>query len=223
MSLERAGVECVYEALHATYGAQDWWPADTPFEVMVGAILTQRTSWRNVELALANLRNGGLLDPKALHRTQRSEIEQAVRPAGFFRQKAGRLTALCDWLADHGGFVGASQLSDTELREELMAVKGIGPETADAIALYAFRRRVFVVDAYFRRLFSRIGMIEGSEPYDVLRARVQRVMCATAEIYAEFHALIVTHAIQRCRTQARCDSCTLSPMCDYARTRGELR
>jgi endonuclease III related protein len=220
VTFERAEIEAVYEALFRAYGAQGWWPAEKPFEVMIGAVLTQRTSWRNVELALANLRNEGLIDPETLHRRRLHELEQAVRPAGFFRQKAARLHALCRWLDGHGGFVAAARQSDGDLRDGLLAVKGIGPETADVITLYAFRRRVFVVDAYFRRVFSRIGMIEGSEPYDVLRMNVQRAMSATSDIYGEFHALIVTHAKERCRAVPQCDACTLNAVCDYARADG---
>ena len=223
MTLECAEIEAVYDALYGAYGVQDWWPAATPFEVMVGAILTQRTSWHNVTLALANMRSAGLLDPDTLERTQLPDLEQAVRPAGFFRQKAVRLQALCTWLAAHGGFAAATKLSDTDLREGLLAIKGIGPETADAITLYAFRRPVFVVDAYFRRLFSRIGMLDGTEPYDVLRTDVERAMCATTEVYGEFHALIVTHAKERCRVHPACESCALNTLCEYARTRAGSR
>ena len=219
MTLERAKIEAVYDALYAAYGAQAWWPAATPFEVMVGAILTQRTSWHNVTLALANMRSAGLLDPDTLQRTQLPDVEQAVRSAGFFRQKAARLHALCTWLAARGGYAGARKLSDRDLRDGLLAIKGIGPETADAIALYAFRRPVFVVDAYFRRLFSRLGMFDGTEPYDALRTDVERAMGATTEIYGEFHALIVTHAKERCRVEPACESCALSTICDYARAR----
>ena len=216
MTLERAAISAVYDELHSAYGGQGWWPAGAPFEMMVGAILTQRTSWHNVELALANLRSKGLLDPKLLRRTPLQDVEQAVRSAGFYRQKALRLHALCNWLAGHGGFASAARLNDAELRSELLEIKGVGPETADAIVLYAFRRSVFVVDAYFRRFFARIGMIDGTEPYDELRVEVQAAMRGTTEFYGEFHALIVTHAKERCRTRPRCESCVLKAVCDHA-------
>ncbi len=217
MKLARAALESVYEVLHRTYGAQAWWPADSTFEVMVGAILTQRTSWHNVELALANLRAGGLLDPGALRGAASDVLLRAVRPAGFYRQKAARLTAVSAWLQDRGGIGGVATLSDAALREELLAINGIGPETADVISLYAFRRPCFVIDTYTRRLFARIGMIDGSEPYEVLRELLESTLLGTAASYGEYHALIVAHGKERCRVEPRCESCALGPRCGYRR------
>ena len=217
VKLARAALESLYEVLHRTYGAQAWWPADTAFEIMVGAILTQRTSWRNVELALANLRAGGLLDPGAMRGAASGVLLRAVRPAGFYRQKAARLRALSAWLEHRGGIAGVATLSDAALREELLAINGIGPETADAISLYAFRRPFFVIDSYTRRLFTRIGMIDGSEPYEVLRESLESTLAGTAVSYGEYHALIVTHGKERCRVEPRCESCALRPRCGYRR------
>lgn len=217
MKLACAALESVYEVLHRTYGVQAWWPADSTFEVMVGAILTQRTSWHNVELALANLRAGGLLDPGALRGAAPSVLLRAVRPAGYYRQKAARLSALSAWLEDRGGIAGVATLSDAALREELLAIKGIGPETADAISLYAFRRPFFVIDTYTRRLFSRIGMIDGSEPYEVLREFLESTLGGTAASYGEYHALIVAHGKEHCRVEPHCESCALGPQCGYRR------
>lgn len=213
MRLAPAALETVFAALSAAYGAQGWWPARTPFEVMVGAVLTQRTAWRNVEIALLNLANAGVLEAPALRCLPLAELEALVRPAGFYRQKAARLRRLCDWLARHGGFDGAAGLDDAGLRASLLDINGVGPETADAILLYAFRRRTFVVDAYARRIFARLGLIRGDESYEALRSALLQAGDGDTARQGEYHALLVAHAKVACRTRPRCQSCALAAAC----------
>lgn len=215
MRLEHGAAERLTAALADAYGRQDWWPADTPFEVMVGAVLTQRTSWHNAELALAALRDASLLEAHALAVVPLARVEALVRPAGFYRQKARRLQGLGRWVMDAGGIAGAARLSDRALREALLELDGIGPETADAIALYAFARPRFVVDAYARRLLSRLGLIVGDEPYEALRRAVEGTLPADAGVLGELHALIVQHAKAHCRARPACAGCALAVQCPY--------
>ena len=160
----------IYNLLFKRFGPQHWWPGDTPFEIMVGAVLTQNTNWHNVEKALDNLKAIDILHPLGLHQTPEEQLAQLIRPAGYFKVKAKRLRHLLDWLFDAGGgqLEHHDQRSTPALREDLLAVHGIGPETADDILLYAFGRPVFVIDAYTRRLYARLGLCSRAEPYDDL-------------------------------------------------------
>lgn len=211
--------DAVCRALHRAYGDQHWWPAESPFEVICGAILIQRTAWRNAELALAALRERRLFVPARLAAQTSTALEPLVRPAGFYRQKAARLVRVARWVRARGGVAALAQLETAPLRRELLAVDGIGPETADAIVLYAFGRPVFVVDAYARRLFSRLGIGGAREPYEALRSRVERALPADAALLNEYHALIVAHGQARCAARPRCAGCPLQPQCPAATTR----
>ena len=166
-----AQVARYYRALHSAWGRQHWWPARTPLEVMVGAILTQNTAWTNVERAIANLRRARALSAAGLRRLPLAQLERLVRPSGYFRQKALRLKNLITWLdRRHGGSVGRMMSRPTaELRQELLELNGIGPETADSILLYAGHHPVFVVDAYTRRILERHQVIPADAPYDQIR------------------------------------------------------
>lgn len=206
-----------YGRLHAAYGPQGWWPAETPFEVMVGAVLTQNTSWRNVERALAALRAAGWLDPESITAIPVARLAECIRPAGCPTVKARRLAAYCRWLLDSGGEEALAGVATLVLRRELLGVHGVGPETADAILLYAFGRPVFVIDAYTRRLFRRMGIFRGDESYEALRQAFEQAMGPRPSVLNEYHALIVEHAKRACAARPRCDGCVLRSECAVGR------
>ena len=217
---ERDGVQTgekirrFYEALLAAYGPQGWWPADTPFEVAVGAVLTQNTAWRNVERAIANLRREGLLSPEALARVDAERLAACLRPAGYFRIKAGRLKNFIRLLTERfgGRLEDLFALSTSELRETILGVSGIGPETADSIVLYAAHRPVFVVDAYTARVLHRHGLAEQDATYADLQELMQSGLPDDVEVFQEYHALLVAVAKQRCKKRRPvCPGCPLEP------------
>ncbi|MBL7141410.1 MAG: endonuclease III domain-containing protein [Planctomycetes bacterium] len=204
-----------YEAMLSTLGPQGWWPAETPFEVVVGAILTQNTNWKNVERAIANLKREGLLDPRALDDMDADRLGEVIRPAGYFRIKARRLKNFMHLLAERfGGDLDALfALSTPALRETVLSVSGIGPETADSIVLYAAGRPVFVVDAYTARILYRHGLIEGDATYDDLQALFHGALADDADLFGEYHALLVAVGKQWCRKRAAlCSGCPLEPL-----------
>ncbi len=202
-----------FERLLAAYGGQSWWPAESDFEVMIGAILTQNTAWVNVEKALLRLRETVAFDAQAIASLPLAALAQAIRPAGYFNVKARRLHAFCGWLLAQGGIAALATRPTPELRGALLAVHGVGPETADDILLYAFGRPVFVVDAYTRRIFGRLGVLKGAESYEEIRALFEGSLPAAAGLFQEYHALIVTHGKDVCRTKPRCDACCLREVC----------
>lgn len=203
----------VYKKLHVIHGPQDWWPGDTPFEIMVGAILTQNTAWTNVEKAIANLKHARALSPQKILATPQPTLARWLKPSGYFNVKARRLRAYCLWLMQQGGIKQLAKMSTHELRAALLSVHGIGPETADDILLYAFDRPVFVIDAYTRRLFQRLGLIEGREDYETLRALFESTLKTDVALFNEYHALIVIHAKDTCRKRPRCAECCLAGAC----------
>ncbi len=203
----------LFERLLKAYGPQHWWPADGPFEVMVGAVLTQNTNWRNVERAIANLRAEGLLEPAALVRADADALRRLIRPAGFFRQKQGRLQRLARFVIEAGGIEALASEPTDRLRRRLLAQNGVGPETADSILLYAFDRPVFVVDAYTRRILHRLGMCASDIGYEALRSMLERALPRDARLFNEFHALFVAHAKRHCRTRPLCEGCPLAADC----------
>lgn len=211
--MKGAAARWVFQRLYAQHGAQHWWPGETPFEVMVGAVLTQNAAWSNVERAIANLKSAGMLDPKALAEAPPETVAELIRPSGYFNVKARRLQALCRWYQAHGGLARLKHWPTQRLRAALLAVHGVGPETADDILLYAFHRPVFVIDAYTRRLFARLGLVSGDEPYETLRAAFERALGPDTRLYNEYHALIVAHAKHVCRPRPRCGQCLLKPRC----------
>jgi len=203
----------LHDRLLAAYGPQHWWPADGPFEVMVGAVLTQNTNWGNVERAIQRLKVAEALDPMVLLAGAPEQVAEWIRPAGTFRVKAARLRNLCRWLADGGGYQALTACHTAALRAGLLAINGVGPETADSILLYAFQRPVFVIDAYTRRILARLGYIAGGEGYEALRAQVEEAMPADPAMLGEYHALLVRHAKEACRVRPRCDACCLREAC----------
>ena len=201
-----------YNSLFTAMGPQHWWPGKTQFEVIVGAILTQNTTWTNVERAISNLRAARLLSPKAVENANLRRLENLIRPSGYFRQKARKLKAFCHFLrTEYRGSL--KRLFDTptiELREKLLSVFGIGPETADSILLYAGDRPVFVVDAYAKRILLRHGWIGDKAKYEDVRWMFERQSPGDSRRFNEFHALIVNTGKHFCRTrEALCDHCPL--------------
>jgi endonuclease-3 related protein len=203
-----------YDALFHAQGPQHWWPGRTRFEVIVGAILTQNTSWTNVERAIANLRREGVLSPSAIERIPVAQLARLIRSSGYFRQKARKLKAFVLFLREHfQGSLDKLFSTDTdELREQLLGVYGLGPETADSIMLYAGRHPVFVVDSYTRRILERHRLIQGKESYEDIRELFEQNLPAKASLFNEYHALIVHTGKQFCRKRAAaCDGCALRP------------
>ncbi len=202
-----------YRRMSAHYGPTHWWPGDTHFEIAVGAILTQNTAWTNVEKAIANLKAARLLSPKAMLAASDDALETALRPSGYFRQKAKRVRLFCEHLLKHYG--GSPKRMSArplpELREELLALHGIGPETADDILLYACGKPVFVVDAYTRRILSRHGLVEPNIGYEPLRALLETHVAPDLHTYREYHGLIVWTGKDFCHTHPRCEGCPLAP------------
>ena len=208
-----SGLRTVRDRLADAYGPQNWWPAREPFEMMAGALLTQRTTWRNAARAIASLRREGVLSPEAMALVPVSRLEALVRTAGTFRTKAVRLKALARWYAETGGRDALAARPTASLRSELLALPGTGPETADDILVYAFTRPVFVVDAYARRILSRYGWARGDEPYQQLSDAVARAIGPDAALLGEFHALLVEHGKRHCRSAPRCTWCPLAEKC----------
>ncbi len=209
----------VYKCLYRAYGPQHWWPGDTPFEVMVGAVLTQNTAWSNVEKAIANLKQAGALSPEAVVEAEHETLAEWLRPSGYFNIKATRLKNLCSWYLQQGGFDALRRLDDHALRHAVLSVNGVGPETADDILLYAFERPVFVIDAYTRRIFSRLGLLEHDSGYETLRQQFEHELRREQErvsLFNEYHALIVRHAKEACRKRPDCNACCLRRDCPMA-------
>lgn len=212
----------LYAQLISAYGAQGWWPAETPFEVMVGAVLTQNTTWVQVERVIDRLRAADLLRPAPLLELPVETLAEHIRPAGYPRVKARRLQALCAWLIASGDLAALANRPTEALRAELLAVHGVGPETADSILLYALGRPVFVIDAYTRRILSRLGLITGKEPYEALRRLVESRLQTDvpARDYNELHALLVRHAKTACRVRPLCAACCLRAGCSASQAQG---
>ncbi|MFP4501696.1 MAG: endonuclease III domain-containing protein [Candidatus Hydrogenedentota bacterium] len=211
----RARLEKAYECMAAHYGPTHWWPGDTPFEIAIGAILTQNTAWRNVEQAITTLKARNLLTVEAMLSCPAACLEQAIRPTGYFRQKAKRLQTFCAWLRAHyGGDMArmAQEPLDT-LRPALLAINGIGPETADDILLYACGKPVFVIDAYTRRIVSRHGWAPDNLSYEALRVLFEEHMEPAVHTFREYHGLVVYTAKAFCRKRdPLCEGCPLEPL-----------
>ena len=212
----RAQLRSVFDALHAHHGPQHWWPGETPFEIMVGAVLTQNTAWSNVEKAIGNLVARNKLDAAAIVASRNDHLAGWLRPSGYFNVKAMRLKNFCRWYLQAGGYGVLERMETGALRLALLGVNGVGRETADDILLYAFGRPVFVIDAYTRRLFARLGLFTGEEEYDVMRLAIERVLGSDAPLFNEYHALIVRHAKDICRVRPRCAECVLERCCPSA-------
>jgi len=204
----------VYRRLLDHFGPQAWWPAETPFEVMVGAVLTQNTSWANVRRAIDQIREAGLLEPTALYKLDPEELAELIRPCGYFRLKAGRLRNLLRLVVEeYGGDVEAMLADDPdELRRALLAVNGIGPETADSILLYAAGRPTFVVDTYTHRVLARHGRIDFDAGYHDVQEYCTASLECDVQTYNELHALLVRVGHEHCRKRPRCAACPLADL-----------
>jgi len=227
-------LKTVYNALYKNYGPQHWWPGDTPFEIMVGAVLTQNTAWSNVEKAIINLKHSGMLDVEKIAAATHRMLADLIRPAGYFNIKAQRLQNYCIWYIGQGGFESLDALDTEALRLALLSVNGVGHETADDILLYAFNRPVFVIDAYTRRLFSRLEIVDGTEHYDSMRQYFEQTLHKESRIakngttndkkheaglvglFNEYHALIVNHGKNICRKRPLCRGCCFENLCPSA-------
>ena len=205
------------QRLLTAYGPQGWWPADDPFHVILGAILVQRVTWEGAAKAIARLEASGLSDPMRLRAASDETIVECLRPAGFYRNKTRALRAFLAMLERrHGGDLDRLLHSPTaDLRSDLLAVRGIGPETADAILLYAAGRPLFVVDQSARRLLSRLGWIEGDEPYDLLQRRLHAELPRDVRLFSEMHALFVRHGKEHCRARPICGGCPVRSLCPH--------
>jgi endonuclease-3 related protein len=213
----------VYRRLYDAFGPQHWWPGQRAFEMMIGAVLTQNTSWRNVERAIHNLREADLLEPHALYSVPLEELEELIRPAGYFRVKARRLRSLLEFLVErYGGSPEAMfRTGLPQLREELLSVHGIGPETADSILLYAGGLPIFVVDAYTHRVFARHGWTGFDADYHEIQDYVQSQLPQDAPKYNEFHALLVRLGKNYCvKKNPKCAEC---PLCELLPKGGPLQ
>lgn len=209
-----------FQLLLEHHGAQSWWPADSPFEVMVGAVLTQNTAWINVEKAIANLRAADALNCAAILGLGDAALAELIRPAGYYNVKTRRLKALCHFL-DRRGVAGrpealSGQEPPSALRSALLAVHGVGEETADSILLYALGHPSFVVDAYTRRAFVRLGLVGEDAGYAEIQAAFERHLPRDAALYNEYHALIVRLGKEHCRPRPRCPGCPLHAICPSA-------
>lgn len=214
VSNTRKQLMAMYRALFKAYGPQHWWPGDTPFEVMVGAVLTQNTAWVNVEKAIKNLKRERLLSPARLRAVAPRRLARLIRPSGYFNIKADRLANLMAFLAARYGGSLARMLRDDprELRKGLLLVNGIGPETADSIILYAAGKPVFVVDAYTKRIFNRHGLVSEGAGYDDVQRLFMGSLSGDAGLFNEYHALLVMVGKTHCKKSGpRCPGCPLEP------------
>ncbi|MBW2996203.1 endonuclease [Candidatus Woesearchaeota archaeon] len=199
-------IQSIYKALHKKFGPQNWWPTSTnnkQFEVIIGAILTQNTAWYNVEKALSNLEKEHLISIERIKSTRKDKIARLIKPSGYYNQKAERLKIVANFFSKN----------KNPTREQLLAVKGIGPETADSILLYAFNKPIFVIDAYTKRIFSRIGMCKDRCEYHELQNIFHKSLKKSPKLYNEYHALLVELAKQNCTKKPSCKTCPINKFC----------
>ena len=201
----------IFEILSTEAGPRHWWPARTSFEVMIGAILTQNTAWKNVEKAIGNLKEARILSFNKFSATKEKEIAKLIRPSGYFNQKAKRLVIFCDFIKkEYGGIIQKMKRQKTALlRNQLLALNGIGPETADSILLYALDKPVFVIDLYTKRILSRHNLLPFSGTYDEYQKYFTDNLPEKIELFNEYHALLVYCGNNYCRRKPKCASCPL--------------
>ncbi len=207
----------IYHQLMAGYGPQYWWPAPEPFEIIVGAILTQSAAWLNVEKAIANLKAAEALSPKALRRLPLAEVARLIHPCGYYNAKALKLKSLAHWLGEYYNDDLDKLFANTtdHLRQQLLSIHGIGQETADSIILYAAGKPIFVIDTYTRRIISRIGLAPNSNSYAAYQALFMDNLPTDAGLFNEYHALLVGLAKDVCRNRPLCPRCCLNNLCHY--------
>ncbi len=202
----------IYRILLSEFGHRNWWPGDSPFEVMVGAILTQNTSWKNVEKAMDALKSEGMLSPAAIRKADKKRLRRLIRPSGYYNQKAEKLKSFVRFFErEYGSSIERIKQQETDnLREKLLSVRGIGEETADSILLYALEKPVFVVDAYTRRAFSRLGFLQKDPSYQETQELFSMNLPRDPALYNDFHAQIVYLGKDFCRKKPLCERCPLS-------------
>jgi endonuclease-3 related protein len=213
----------IYETLYKAYGPRHWWPGETPFEVMVGAILTQNTSWRNVEKAIQKLKGKVVLNPQGIHHLKKSQLASLIRSSGYYQVKADRLKAFVDFIfKEYDGNIRKMERERLELlREKLLKVKGIGPETADSILLYGLKKPIFVVDAYTKRILSRHGIISEKASYEEIQKLFMDHLPHKARLFNEYHALLVHLGKTLCKKTPRCDICPIKGIAQRAEGMGQ--
>jgi len=201
----------IYDRLFKSFGKQYWWPGDSDFEVIIGAILTQNTNWANVEKAIKNLKTAKIFTPRKLHEINQEKLAELIKPSGYFNVKAKRLKHFIEWLFVNynGSLAKLFKLDYTELREQLLSVNGIGRETADSIILYAAEKPTFVVDAYTKRVLVRHGVITDDYDYDTIKAVFEDNLPKEVSLYNEYHALIVMVGKYYCKPKMKCEACPL--------------
>jgi len=206
-----------YRRLFSAYGPQHWWPAEEPFEVVVGAILTQSTAWTNVEKAISNLKAANALSPAPINAIPADELAQLIRPSGYYNAKSRKLKAFAGHLCDgYGGDLDRLFALDTDtLRRELLSIHGVGDETADSIILYAAHRPVFVIDAYTQRIVDRMSIAPPKDTYAAHQELFTDSLSHDERLFNEYHALLVRHGKDVCRKSPLCDGCCLAPLCRY--------
>jgi endonuclease-3 related protein len=209
----------IYRRLYRAFGPRHWWPGETPFEVMVGAILTQNTSWGNVEKAVRKLKHKGMLNARGIHQLRKSQLAPMIRSSGYYRIKTMRVKNFVNFLFEnYKGSIKRMGKEDLEtLREKLLAVNGIGPETADSILLYGLNKPIFVVDAYTKRILSRHGMISENTSYEEIQRLLMDHLPLDEKLFNEYHALLVHVGKMLCKKVPRCDRCPLNSIGHGAR------
>ncbi len=207
----------IYHQLMARYGPQNWWPAQGPFEVIVGAILTQSAAWGNVEKAIANLKSAKALSPQALRQLPLSELARLVHPCGYYNAKALKLKSFAHWLGNHyaDDLNRLFALDTNHLRQQLLSIHGIGQETADSIILYAAEKPIFVIDAYTHRIINHLGLAPDSNSYTAYQALFMNNLPADDRLFNEYHALLVCLAKNVCRSRPLCQQCCLNNICHF--------
>lgn len=201
----------IYQRLYRAFGPQCWWPGESPFEIAVGAILTQNTNWGNVEKAIENLKREKVLSAKSIHEIRVDKLASLIKPAGYFNVKAKRLKAFIGSLMNehHGSMKRMKNEKMQTLRAKLLKVNGVGPETADSILLYALEKPVFVIDAYTKRVLSRHGIMEHENPYEEFQELFHSSLKRDVKLFNEYHALFVRLGKTYCRKKPRCEECPL--------------
>ncbi len=205
----------IYDRLYRFFGPQHWWPGESKFEIIVGAILTQSVSWKNVEVAIDNLKKQGLLTVEGIAGIERDKLAQLIKPTLYYNQKADKLKRFCAYIKENygGDILKLLDKNTTDLRSELLSIKGIGRETADSIILYAAQKPIFVVDAYTRRIFHRMGFFKEDEGYQDMQDFFMSNLPSDVKMFNEYHALIVALGKEYCTLKNPvCDKCPLNAM-----------
>lgn len=205
----------IYEKLRNHFGHQNWWPGDTRFEVIIGAILTQNTNWGNVEKAINNLKKQALFSPAGIIELKNDTLGRLIKSSGYYNRKAEKLKLICEYLMEKcgGDLDRFAEVPTDTLREELLSIKGIGPETADSILLYAFDRPLFVVDRYTIRSLNRIGLINENAKYDDVQQLFMKNLPHETKLFNDFHAQLVALGKHFCKPKPQCEFCPLGDIC----------